>query len=304
MLSRTTIMLLLHLTIITLLNPAGAATAANALSLPASEPQTIYYTTSGAAPTAIPTDSYPVPPKSAGTTYPAKPKPEESPENKQKNKELKKMLLKKYDLDKEALTIRLEHTPHGPKGHLHISGKMSPTNIPKKNNSLVLKLNKDSNAEAIALAFLEEEADLLGITDLNEYISHRIVVSAEGYTNIFFGRHINGISLDDTAIRVTVSPELFISSVSATLELAPPQLYAMAKQDTLPEEQIREIAVKVFKEVDHYSDLTNIKKSMTVQKIAIPTPPYILWKVESRWQILFDAFTGDVLEKRDLIIIN
>lgn len=291
--------MLLHLAAIMALLPVGTAAAADAIVLPASEPYTIYYTTNGAAPAAPAIqNAYPTPLPSATTPSPPKPKPEESPENIQKNKELKKKLLKKYDLDNDNLTIRLDHTQHGPKGYINLMRKRLPDHVSDTTASTVSNENNHSRVNAIVQEFLTVEAALFGIKDLEELRETNYDVDERGLTSIRFQRYIDQLPLEDSSIQFFVRSTGEISSVSARVAPSPPELYEAVKKETLPETRILEIAEDTLRGVGF--DVTvnpYMRQYIKTQKVAISTPPYVFWRVESYWNILIDAFSGEVVEK-------
>ena len=55
------------------------------------------------------------------------------------------------------MTSTVQQTPNGPSGKLHIRGNITPKNVKAAEGV-------QGRARAIAEAFLEEEAELLGIT--------------------------------------------------------------------------------------------------------------------------------------------
>jgi hypothetical protein len=74
--------------------------------------------------------------------------------------------LKKYFTDKHKkidwITSTLQQTPNGPHGSLDLMGSMMPKNVPSVGGS------REDRSLAIAKAFLQEEAALLGITNMDE----------------------------------------------------------------------------------------------------------------------------------------
>jgi len=277
--------LLLSITALMLLMTVGSASAADAITLRANEPYTVYYTTNCATP-AGPAESY---------SFVSGQAPVESPEDKQKNKDLKKKLLRKYDLDKDTLTIRVEHTQYGKLGRINLSFKKSISNDIKQSSAN--KLDR-SLAKSIVKKIIEEEADLFGMIDLDELVETEYRVDELGFTVIALQRHINQLPVEFAFFRFFIRANGEISSVTANLFPSPPELYEAVKKETISEARAREIAESVLREVG-YDVAANpyMREYIKTKKIAIPTPPYVLWKVESYWNIFINAFTGAVLEK-------
>jgi hypothetical protein len=227
-----------------------------------------------------------------------KPESPEPVDNKQKNAELINRLQKKFDLDRDTLTIRLEHTQYGPKGHINLVLKVLPSDVASINNSTGTDENSHSRVNATVLEFLTEEAELFGIKNLDEWRETSFVTDGLDFTMMEFQRYIDQLPLENSFIKFFVSSTGQISSVSAELMPAPPELYMAAKKDTLTEERIRAIAEETLLRMglDASTGLSG-RNYLKAEKIAVPTPPYVLWKVESKGAIFIDAFTGEVLIK-------
>jgi hypothetical protein len=199
------------------------------------------------------------------------------------------------------VTSSIQETPNGPQGSLRISGDFTPKNALPPSEG-----DRNSRALAIARAFLEEEAALLGIKNMDELRirwSHTSKVYGGEATNIYYDRYIHDIKLDLSTIHITIGPSETIRYVNASLVPAPPELYQAATREMLKEDKIREIVEPNLKSAKF--DVKNIKIAQ-VDKVAVPKPPYVIWKVlagstvgRGAWEFLIDAFTGEVLEKRD-----
>jgi hypothetical protein len=274
--STTTLFILLHLAAILAFMPTGIATAADTLALEASQPATSYYTTNGADPLV-----------------------NQPSADEQTNKELKKSLSKKYKLDKNFVTIKLEHTQYGPKGRLKLSGKIVPPNLPTLDNTSNSKQDRQARAKAIADAFALEEMDLLGAVSPTELHVTQIKDDERGIFYVRYQRFIDSLALYNSFILIEVGAEGNIEWVDANIFPSPPELYEAVKKETLPETRIREIAEQNLREVGFDPDNDpSIRQYMQAEKVALPTPPYVAWKVESKWHYLIDAFTGNILEKQ------
>lgn len=231
---------------------------------------------------------------------------------KTREKDAEKPHLKKYLTDKYTnirdVSSTLVQMPHGPKGKLHISGKIIPKVVAEK--KLQVEAGEHGRAKAIARAFLEEEASLLGITDLNEITEHRVnsTFGKDGvYTDIYYHRYVGKLQIEHAYIDVTIGPDETIYWVSAELVPSPPELYAaVSKPIFLTQEKIFEIIKWDLKSSgkDQYGVTV-----MEVKKVAIPTRPYVVWVVDvgltrglGRWEYRLDAFTGEIIEKRSTLV--
>ncbi len=283
-------MQIVHLTAIMTMFTFAQMVSAEDTPLTASPPDTLYYTTNGAT-TSVPT--------SDATTNPPVPTSESSEKikNDNKNKELKEKLLKKYDIYKDTFTIRLEHTQHGSSGYINMRYKESPGSINYKTSSII-KENYHSHVHAIVREFLKEEVELFRITDLDELRETRYEIDDLGFTLIEFQRYISKLPLENSRILFFIRATGEISEVSAKLILAPPELYEAANKEHIPESRAREIAEVALRELNYDANTNlSIRRHMRTGKIAISSSPYVLWKVESYWNILIDAFSGAVVEK-------
>lgn len=114
-------------------------------------------------------------------------------------------------------------------------------------------------------------------------------------------------------IRITIGPDETIRSVSAYLVPPSPELYDAVKKKTLSEDKMRKIVEKDLKAAAESLETTPFEKSiiikewedvlkkMAMKKFAISSPPYVVWRVESVWEYVIDAFTGEILEKHSRI---
>jgi hypothetical protein len=215
---------------------------------------------------------------------------------------LKKHLQEKYKNQIKEITSNIQETPQGPRGSLDIMGHILPKNIESTSGG------KEDRARAIAKAFLEDEAELLGLPDLKEVREYKLVtdkVFAGEYVHIYFDRYIDDLQLDKASIHIKIGPDEAITYVSATLVAAPSELYQAVTKQTITEEEALKTVEKDLKA--HGSD----PKEMNVlhsSKFAIPTPPYAIWSLDvnlkrkpARWSYTIDAFTGNIREKMNTL---
>lgn len=220
-------------------------------------------------------------------------------------KEVKQYLVEKYELKKHDVTSTLKQTLYGPEGKVHIRG-----DIASNNATIAQGINsREDRARAIARAFMEEEVNLFGITNMEEVREIWIDTFMSPYTNlttinIHYRRYINDLELKDMYIQITIGPDENIRSVNSELVSVPPELYQAVTKKTLSEAEIRRIVVddiktnpaakKTFKDIGGTT-------SLELKKVATSSPPYIIWKVKSVWEYVINAFTGEILEKHSRI---
>lgn len=220
-------------------------------------------------------------------------------------KDVKEYLIEKYKLRKDDIgdSTNVKQTPNGPKGYLSIM-----RNIKLKN--VILTGRGQDRDRAVAKAFLEEEANLLGITNMDE-IHERAIDTSRGhdgdYTTIYYNRLINNLVLNGADIRITIRPDETIA-VSAELIPAPPQLYEAVKRKTITKDKVMEIIKQDLLANANKSDSKGMRIS-EIRKIAISTPPYVVWVANAGlendlggWGYTIDAFTEEILKKGYVVI--
>jgi hypothetical protein len=210
---------------------------------------------------------------------------------KQKYKEI-------YDVDTQA-----KQTQYGPSGSIYISGEI----VPKEKINLPAEADKHGRARAIAKAFLEDEAELFGIVNLNE-VRERLIDTSRGYygeyVEIYYRRYINNVELAGSYIHVTVLPNESITGVMAYLVAVPPEVYEATKKKTLSEEEIKEIVLTNMNKSRSANEAEFTEKSHLFRKMAVTYPPYVIWSALGTWSYIVNAFTGEIIEKKSQVIIN
>lgn len=219
----------------------------------------------------------------------------------QSPQKFKKYIKAKYKVIYDA-DSRVRQTIHGPTGDLFIRGEIVPEKKPAMN--LSVEPDRDARARAIAKAFIDDEAALLGITNPDE-IRESSISTGKGfggdYTIITYQRFINDIRFQGAGIQITIGPEENIKNVSASLTPAPPEAYEATKKKTLSEEEIKSIIEADLTEADKRGyDMNTIYKSF--KKVVIAKPPYVKWEAHYIYMYEIDAFTGKILSKISPII--
>lgn len=209
--------------------------------------------------------------------------------------EFEQYLKNKYQQIHDATTT-VKLTSEGAFGSISLSGDI----VPQKKAAIDLTKEPDRHvrARAIAKAFMEDEAALLGITKPDEIREFNISTDkgfGGDYSHINYRRYINDINLGDV-LQITIGPNENISSVHAQLVAVPPEAYEATKKKTLSEEEIKSIIEADLTEVDKRDyDMNTIYKSF--KKVARVTPPYVLWNAFYIYEYEIDAFTGKILSK-------
>lgn len=233
------------------------------------------------------------PPKGPSANFPMMPEDNLLTKDNGKNPYQSRQKFKQHVTDKYKQIHNAEsdvkQTQHGLSGHMTFSGDI----VPQKKVEIDLTKEKDRHvrARAIAKAFIDDESDLLGITNPDEIREVKISTDkgfGGDYTYINYRRYLNGIEFPSASIQITIGPEENIKHVSADLAAVPPEVYEATKKKTLSEEEIRSFVE---------ADPNNKGKTIKMVKLAIINPPYVIWLVHSYWRYTINAFTGEILTK-------
>ena len=211
---------------------------------------------------------------------------------------LKQYLKNKYPkLDDVVSSVH--QTPDGPKGKLHLRGKITPKKAYSRDG------DRNDRSRAIVKAFLEEEASLLGITKMDEMkeIEIRTSEGCDGnYTNVYYKRYINDLELEDAYLQFTIDSDDTIDYVGTNLVPVPQALYAASTKETLSAKQIADIVRQAVQSAQKIETI-NIKIS-GFKKLAITKAPYAIWKADvnlkrgvGAWRYTLDAVTGEILTR-------
>lgn len=200
------------------------------------------------------------------------------------------------------VTSTLRETPNGPAVSLKLEGNFLPVQVYG-----IREEDRNRRAEAIANAFLEEEAAFLGITDRSELRrSGRTPGRSPGDASLHIDylRFINDAQVDHYMIHLEIGPDDTIHKINAHLVPSPPEMYEAAAKETLNGDEIREIMERDLATAE--TTAKNIRAKAIV-KLAKPAPPYITWKGlagadldagHGSWDYRINAFTGEIIEKR------
>lgn len=224
---------------------------------------------------------------------------------------LKKHLQDKYkDKDNkdqiEEISSTLRETPLGPKGRLHLSGHIKPKNYEAASGET------SERARAMAMDFLKDESELLGLSDLNELRETKIKTTRghDGeYTDIYYDRYIDDIPFENGQVHIVIGPDESIQYVDASLIPAPSELYQAVTKTMITEGDVLKIVERNLRA--HGSD-PNTMKVLHSRKVAIEKSPYVVWTLDvlvkqkkvERWKYTINVFTSDVIRKSNAIIVD
>jgi hypothetical protein len=116
-------------------------------------------------------------------------------------------------------------------------------------------------------------------------------------------------------LRIDIGPEENITGIDARLVPVAPEVYEATKKKMISEDKIRSIVEDDLTK-DTKSGYTKLRKAeleshgeeridiiRSFNKLAITTPPYVIWKVSySHYVYKIDAFSGKILNKFNTII--
>ena len=190
-----------------------------------------------------------------------------------------------------SLTSRLAATADGPQGSLDVSFKSN-------RGAPVASPLSDEQADAIARAFLQNEASLLDISDMSEIRKQEFKRTDDGTVVAHYQRYIGGILLFEESFRVEVDPVGTVTRLHARLVPTPLGLYQATDRRPIALERAEEIAHQELTDQD--TPTFDEPKLMATWQ-----PPYVLWYAGGRlgpeqnhaWTLGIDAFTGKI-EKR------
>lgn len=287
-------------TIIAVMFTYVQAAFAEEIPLETSPPAVIYYTTNGTVET-VPSDvnQNESTDRFTRTTSDLAPRdgskflPEKAIDSRLRTEELKRYLRKKHKKIDDA-TYDYRNIRNDPSLSVHISGDIRLEKIPDIED-------RNERVRAVARAFMEEEAELLGITDISEFREYHFeheIGAIGGTTDIRFQRYIHDVEVEHAQIRMSLKDDGTIWSISAYAKPAPPEMYAAAVKETISVEQAKHIIEEDYKAA-RIRDIDKMLALVKPKKVLIPVPPYVVWKASGIWAYTINAFTGEIIERRD-----
>lgn len=215
------------------------------------------------------------------------------------NKNTEKYFTVKYKKEISEVFSTIKETPNGPEGYISIIGKITP-------KTAIVGKNTNERSRSIANAFIKEEASHMGIAKPEEYKESSLSTDGLGYTHINYHRYVGDLPMDEGNISVHIDPDGAISSVIAKIVPVSSELYQATAKTTLTESDIRRIIEDDINATINSptSDpmVKNLMKKadigkMRLEKVAISSAPYVVFRAYSVWVYTIDAFTGQILKK-------
>lgn len=289
-------MLLIRLVAIVAMFTFVQTASAQDISLTASPPSTIYYTTSGGD---VPAPQPTLNGKFTFTISDLAPRdgskflPEKAIDSRQRTEELKRYLRKKHEKI-DDVTYDYRNIRNDPRLSVHISGAIKLGKVPDIED-------RNERMRAVARIFMEEESELLGITDISEFREYNfehMMVFEGGVTDIRFQRYIHEVEVEQAQIQLSIRDDGTIRWISAYVKPSPPELYEAATKATISAEQVTKIVEEDYKTAG-IKDIESELKRIQPKKVLIPVPPFVVWKAAGVWVYTIDAFTGEILNKYD-----
>ncbi len=293
--------MLIQFVVILVLMSAGTVLAANAISLPASEPYTIYYTTNGATPTA-PTSNITATSTAAIETFSLVPnagkgksykKPEKLKIHESK-REFEKHVKEKHGKRFNVMDYGARQTENGLEGNIFIAENRDPAFL-----QLGDTCNEGERARRVAIAqeFFLNNSELIGFTENEELQVRGIERNYCG--SLYFDRYINGYKLVGSVIHFGFEPQ-YNYSIIATLRVITPEMYTAAQQKGLSEEEIADIVYQDLNipTTDNKSKRLKSLPKLEMRKHLRNEKPYVIWEVRDRYFYEIDAITGEIVFKK------
>lgn len=217
----------------------------------------------------------------------------------------------KYNNQVDEVKCDFQETPHGPKGHLALKGRIDLNNeqfrAAIKNDRFRVYADDDNTVRPLAKYFIQQESRILGIVDLNEWQDALIIWTTDYYgdrpkkgvrgATITYFRYINGVRCLGQSIRMHITEDDDITLFEAYLEPASTEIYNAASKTTISEEEVARI-------INHDLKSNEITSHIPMAKLIINKPPYVIWslsitKVYDAWlEYDINAFTGEIVSKR------
>ncbi len=212
---------------------------------------------------------------------------------------LKKYFIGKYKDQIDDISSNLQETPQGPRGTMYISGHI------KTNITASTRENDPDSARRIAQAFLKDEVELLGLTDLNELREESIktdIGRGGAITHVYYERYIGNFALDGATLHIVVGPDNTITYTRASLVPAPGELYKAVAKKTISEDDVRQL---IEKDLGSKGIALSDVLMTDIKQYAMSSQPYVVWKLNvvtktgsDRWKYVIDAINTKIVSKQ------
>lgn len=213
--------------------------------------------------------------------------------------DIKKYLKEKYSMKgDDVVSASLKQTQNGPQGTIVIHGRHGDIR-PK----VITEGTKEERIRGMARALIQEEASFFRVHNFDELREVGLRNDDLGYTSIRYQRYVGDLPLEDADIHIEFGPKEDITWVSFKSIPVSSELYHAVAKTTIGKGKIFRIIAQDLKMLEGGTGIGNVGIS-SGQKVAIPDPPYVIWKVRAGtaligWDYKIDAFSGEILEKQD-----
>jgi len=219
------------------------------------------------------------------------------------NKELKSGEIKKYFKNKYKGVKQVgfrSHPHYKNKLKLRIDGPLIPEEEDIATQSTMERTSNGNfdvkHTRTVARKFLKRELKLFGAESLDEIVE-TFSNSGPVFSRVKYKIFLNNVAVEDTLIVVSSKAIGEISWVKASLVAITPEMRAASANtaEMLSEEEIRAL----IKSDQHGRSLHFLRLEKVIQTEA----PYVIWIGNvGDWLYEVDAFTGEILRKKDNII--
>jgi hypothetical protein len=216
-----------------------------------------------------------------------------SPPNAQ---EFRERLESRVDISEVQVNLdgRAETSP----GKFKLQGDLIPALVQPMENKEI------PTAESVAAAFLNENAALFGIVDVDDLILVSAEIVARGASFVSYHRQVGGVRLSNFSIKFHIDPEGRIERIWGRIPAAPEDLYESVQRPILTEEEAREVATTELLSTGRHIWLTT-----RLTLILESAPPYLIWEASNdspgnggfiNSRVKINAATGEVLDRHEV----
>jgi HEAT repeat protein len=190
----------------------------------------------------------------------------------------------------------LKETPDGPLGTLSVYGDLKVENSGGP--------GREERARAATLAFLKQEADLLGIRDFAEIRETRLMFD-EGACYVDYDRNLGGIPLVWNTYGFRLKPDGTIGQFNAAVVPVSSGLDAAVRHRKISAEKVRKIVERDFDALG-LAGASFVTGEPALALAAYYAAPFVLWEMRGRYskgseQVALyygiDAITGDIVRR-------
>jgi hypothetical protein len=203
----------------------------------------------------------------------------------------------KFDISE--IQVDIDGSAGASPGKFKLVGDLMPTSVPPTEDQEI------PTVESVAAAFLNENAALFGIVDVDDLVLVSAEIGADGASFVSYHRKVGGVRLSNFGIQFHIDPEGRIERIWGRIPAIPEDLYASVQRPILTEEEAREVAI-----AELLATGRDIWLATRMALILESTPPYLMWQASNtspgnggmiRRIIKIDAATGEVLDHHESV---